>query len=155
VPYEAARGFIDWDVRLASAAGDLVQNELQNYLHGASIARPQQTLSASYRKVNRAEFKLSEAHSGARNKWLCDRLAGSHWLGFLSDSGARYPVAHFIGEVGPRTLAKARIGKHRIEFDATDKRVTVARPGRAARLVRLFKYWRAIARTSRRPSPCA
>lgn len=34
VPYDVAHGFIDWDVRLAAAAGELVQNELQAYLRG-------------------------------------------------------------------------------------------------------------------------
>jgi methionyl-tRNA formyltransferase len=34
VPYDGAQGFIDWDVRLARAAGDLVEHELARYLRG-------------------------------------------------------------------------------------------------------------------------
>ncbi len=150
VPYEAASGFIDWDVRVACAAGNLVQNELEDYLRGGLLACPQAENEGSYRRVQRAERTLSGAKSALRCKWLCDQFAGSDLLRFRSERGERYVVSRFLGVIGPRTLAKPRIGKHRIEFDAADARVAVARPRGSARFVRLFSYWRAIVRTSRR-----
>ena len=64
------------------------------------------------------------------SKWLCDRLAGSDWLRFRAKSGPsqrdkKYAVTRFLGALGPRTQEEPRIRRYRIEFDATDARVTV------------------------------
>ena len=147
VPYDSSRGFIDWDVRLARAAGDLVTNELEHYLRGGLRACPQAEGEGSYRRVKREERTLSEAHSAVRCKWLCEQFAGTDWIRFRSETGDRYVVSRFLGALGPRTLAKPRIGKHRIEFDAADARVAVARPRGSEPLLRRFGYWRAIARS--------
>lgn len=149
VPYDVAHGFIDWDVRLAAAAGELVQNELQAYLRGDLRPHAQASRSGSYRRIGKDEQTLSGAHSAARTKLLCDRLAGSDWLRFRARSGRKYAVSRFLGEIGPRTQEEPRISRYRIEFDATDARVAVGRRRSLAWWLMLFSYWRAIARASR------
>ena len=165
VPYDAARGFIDWDVRLAAAAGDLAQIELRDYLNGNLSARPQVPQSGSYRKVGQGEATLSGAHSAARTKLLCDQLAGSEWLNFRAGHGRKDAVSRFLGEIGPRTQEEPLISRYRIEFDTADARVAVpaARlPGVVAQALQLLARYRAglalvedRARGSRRASPAS
>lgn len=77
-------------------------------------------------------------------------MAKTSGLRFRAGSGRKYAVARFLGALGPRTQEEPRISRYRIEFDATDERVAVGRPRRSlARWLRLFSYWRAIARASR------
>ncbi len=149
VPYDAARGFVDWDVRLADAAGSLARSELQDYIGGHLSARAQVPKSGSYRKFAQAETSLSGAHSAFRIRWLCERLAGSNWLRFRATRGRKYSVSRFLGVLGPRTQEEPRIHRYRIEFDATDARVAVRRRRTLAWWLALFSYWRAIARASR------
>lgn len=151
VRYDAGRGFVDWDVCIARAAGELVRNELQDYLGGHLRARAQAPEAGSYRKVGHDERTLSETLSASRAKLLCDRLAGSDWLRFRApgEHSRKYAVSRFIGTRGSRTFAKPRIGRYRIEFDAADARVAVGRRRGRTPLPRLMRYWLAIARHSR------
>jgi methionyl-tRNA formyltransferase len=153
VPYDAARGFVDWDVRLADAAGNLVRSELQEYLGGHLRARAQAPKSGNYRKVTQTEVTVSGARSASQIRWLCERLAGSDSLRFRvasehSQSGKKYAVSRLLGVLGPRTREDPRIRQSRIEFDATDARIAVERRRTPASWFRLFSYWRAIARAS-------
>ena len=149
VPYDASRGFIHWDVCLARAAGDLVQNDLQSYLKGTLRPQAQNTEEGSYRKVSENEKTLSAEHSASRTKWLCDHLAAPGWVSFRSHSGKKYVVSHFIRRVGPRLFDSEKVGRITIEFDAADARVSILRRGTWTLLWQTVMYWVVIARTHR------
>lgn len=148
VPYDPGRDFIFLEVSLARAAGELVQSELQNYLHGTLKAMAQPAGEGNYRKVRRNELTLSDKHSAAHTKWLCDQFGFDGRLRYRA-SRARtvFKVSRFVSEMGPRTFKPAQIGRVSIEYDASDARVRIARYRSWAKIVRNFLYWLAIVRT--------
>lgn len=152
VPYDAAQGFIDWDVRLARAAGDLVEQELARYLRGEVVPTPQPLGAGSYRKMDKAEVTLPE-HSAERTKWLCDRLGESGLVRLKAEDAACKPhrVSSFLRKLGPRSSKPQRIGLLTMDFDAADARVRVARHFRN---IQVLRYLRAI-RQTRRSDPLA
>jgi methionyl-tRNA formyltransferase len=149
VPHNASRGFIHWDVCLARTAADLVQTDLQSYLQGTLRPCAQDPAAGNYRKVSETEKTLSDAHSASRSKWLCDQLAAPGWVRFVSRTGKKYVVAHFVRRVGPRSFRPEKLGRFTIEFDAADARVSVLRRRLWTRLWQAVRYWVEIARTSR------
>jgi folate-dependent phosphoribosylglycinamide formyltransferase PurN len=148
VPYDATQGFITWDVRLARAAGDLVEQELASYLLGKVTATPQPAAPGSYRRIDKAEVTLSAEHSAERTKWLCDRLGETGLLRLKSEDAAAKPhrVASFLRTLGRRSLKPQRSGMFTMDFDSADARVRVARHFRGMQALR---YLRAIAQTRR------
>ena len=127
VPFDPDLGFINWNVRQAHAAGELVVKELQAYFKSRLTPRSQPSGSGSYRKVESSELAVSASQSANRIEWLCRHFGSSGWLFFQPEkngnSAKRYIVHRFIHKVGPRTSAPYRIGWFAIEFDATDARV--------------------------------
>jgi methionyl-tRNA formyltransferase len=149
VPYVATKGFIEWNVRQARAARELVETELKNYLDGSSTPSPQSSLIGNYRKVHASELTLSERQVASSIAWLCDRLGDSGWLRFRpSDVDDVHIVHRFLRQIGPPTFTSPRIGPTTIEFDAADARVRVRRRWYLTRLLTVLKYWIAIARTA-------
>jgi len=149
VPYVATKGFIEWNVRQARAARELVETELKNYLDGSSTPSPQSSLIGNYRKVHASELTLSERQVASSIAWLCDRLGDSGWLRFRpSDVDDVHIVHRFLRQIGPPTFTSPRIGPTTIEFDAADARVRVRRRWYLSRLLTVLKYWIAIARTA-------
>ena len=149
VPYVATKGFIEWNVRQARAARELVETELKNYLDGSSTPSPQSSLIGNYRKVHASELTLSERQVASSIAWLCDRLGDSGWLRFRpSDVDDVHIVHQFLRQIGPPTFTSPRIGPTTIEFDAADARVRVRRRWYLTRLLTVLKYWIAIARTA-------
>lgn len=150
VPYDPERGFIDWNVRQARAAGHLVDKELQGYLHGTVTPSPQVVGTGSYRKVQPSEIMLSGELAADRVKWLCDRLGASGWVRFRrsgSDGVKSHIVCRFLRRVGPRKFQAPRISRFAIDFDASDARVRVARRWFGTELRQLAMCLTAIART--------
>jgi len=149
VPYVATKGFIEWNVRQARAARELVETELKNYLDGSSTPSPQSSLIGNYRKVHASELTLSERQVASSIAWLCDRLGDSGWLRFRpSDVDDVHIVHRFLRQIGPPTFTSPRIDPTTIEFDAADARVRVRRRWYLSRLLTVLKYWIAIARTA-------
>ena len=146
VAYEASDGFPGWDVKLARAASDLVNQELGSYLQG-NLRPTRQTKIGSYRKLDEGEGMLSAEISAEKAKWLCDRLAGSGLLRLRMKGAEKKPyrVSTFMRKLGPRTEQAPRIGVFSIDFDASDARVRVMRHLPAAQA--LLYAW-TIARTS-------
>jgi len=148
VAYEPNRGFREWNVRQALAAGDLVHTELSSYLTAALSPRSPVADSGSYRKVDPSELVLSDRHSASRTKWLCDELGSSGWIRFRRSEGEKaFIIDRFIRKTGPRTFKPEKIGKFAIEFDAADARVRVGRRGDWRRLLKTLAYLVAVART--------
>jgi len=153
VPFDPDLGFVNWNVRQAHAAGELVAKELQDYFKGRLTPRPQFPGSGSYRKVEANELTLSASQAADRIEWLCRRFGSSGWLCFQPEKDGnraeRCIVHSFIRKVGPRSSVPYRIGRFAIEFDAADARVRVARLGSWTRLCRLAQYLLTIASVSR------
>jgi methionyl-tRNA formyltransferase len=148
VPYDPHQGYVHWHVRLARAAGSLVQEELQSYLKGSIRPCPQPSANVKYRKLRADELVLSSEMSTSRTKWLCDQFGDTGLLRFPSGTRRKYVMSHFVRRIGSRAFEAERISKRAIEFDTIDARVRVSRPRRWTLLMRTFKYWLAIARTS-------
>ena len=146
-PYDADRGFVDWNVRQARAAGDLVKRELQDYFNGMLTPTPQRADTGSYRKVQPSELALTEQLSAERIEWLCRHLGASGWIYFYDNSGDQsYSVSRFVYRIGRRRTQKPRVSRYAIEFDASDARVRVAR--HVSGLRELGSCLAAIARTA-------
>ncbi len=139
-PYDADRGFVDWNVRQAFAAGDLVKSELQDYLNGVITPTPQRVDTGSYRKVQPSELALTERLSAERIEWLCRHLGASGWIHFYDSSGEKsYSVSRFIHRIGrPCSSPSHNSVCHRI------RRFGRAREGRAAR-AGLARAWELLA----------
>lgn len=152
VPYDPARGFINWDVRQARAAADLVCTELQAYLDGSRVAEPQPVSSGNYRKVLPSEITLSGQTSADHARWLCDHLGPSGWVRFRPEirdgDSPEYAVCRFLGRIGLPTGKEARVDQRTVEFDAADARVRLGRLCQWTRVVKVGTYLAAIAATS-------
>lgn len=148
VPYDGTRGFITWEVRLARAAGDLVEHDLARYLRGKVTPTPQAAESGSYRRIDKTELTFSAEHSAERTKWLCDRLGDVGVLRLKSENAAEKPprVASFLRTLGPRSLRAQRLGTFTMDFDSADARVRVRRHFGGSQTI---GYLRAIAQTRR------
>ena len=153
VPYDPEKGFIQWDVRQARAAADLVKTELQAYLRGTLTPETQSFAAGSYRRVRSDELFLTEDKSAGRMRWLCEELGPSGWIKHRSGNAGPETcctVYRYIGQLGPRTGQAPRITRFAIEFDAADARVRVRRISWWTELTKMLNYLCCIKRTSPR-----
>jgi methionyl-tRNA formyltransferase len=158
VPYDSEKGFVDWDVRQASAAADLVKTELQAYLNGALVPRPQSIGDGNYRRVLPDEVTLSDKHTAKHAEWMCQQLGVTGWIRFKPTGvcpEASLSVGRFVRRLGPRTFADYQINRFALEFDVADARVRVGRPWFWTRFLNLIRYISAISRTFRLSLPPA
>jgi methionyl-tRNA formyltransferase len=152
VPYDAKKGFVDWDVRQARAAADLVKTELQAYLNGTFAPGPQSAGDGNYRRVLPDEVTLSDKHTAQHAEWLCQQLGVTGWIRFKPTGvppAPSFSVYRFVRRLGPRTYTANQINRFALEFEVADARVRVRRPWLWTRFLSLIRYISAISRTSR------
>lgn len=129
VPYLPARGYVDWDARLAEAAGDLMATAAVPYLDGRLAAVPQDATQASYRRAAPGELEICAATPLAGARRLGAAIGATGRLVCRPEMAARrsYRVTGVDRVLGPATGRAARIGVRTVELDVADARVRLRR----------------------------